>query len=88
MHILLEGLVPYEIKLQLKELIDEVTCLTLRDLNHRIESFDYGYMNRKSKPTTITRETLNGLNDTKLKQTGINLFLQYLFFTYCWELSQ
>ncbi|XP_028395767.1 uncharacterized protein LOC114519789 [Dendronephthya gigantea] len=70
MHILLEGLVPYEMKLLLKELIDEVRCLTLRELNHRIDSFDYGYMNCKNKPTNITRETLSGLNDTKLKQTA------------------
>jgi hypothetical protein len=76
-------MVPYETKLLLKELIDEVRCLTLSELNHRMENFDYGYMNHKNKPTTITRETLNGLNDTKLKQTGINLF-----FIHYWELPQ
>lgn len=73
MHILLEGLVPYETKLMLKQLIDESRCFTLKELNQRIESFDYGYMNKKNKPTAITRETINGLTEAKLKQSGILL---------------
>ena len=73
MHVLLEGLVPYETKLVLKKLIDESRCFTLKELNHRIESFDYGYMNKKNQPTLITRDTINGLNEAKLKQTGIIL---------------
>ena len=71
MHILLEGLVPYETKSLLKVLIDERTCLlTLKELNHRIDIYDYGYMNKKNKPTATTRETINVLTDVKLKQSG------------------
>lgn len=67
MHILFEGVVPYETKRFLKGLIDEKRSLTL---NHRMESFDYGYMHNKDKPTPIARETLNALEDAKLKQNG------------------
>lgn len=78
MHVLLEGLVPYETKLMLKKLIDESRCFTLKVLNQRIESFDYGYMNKKNKPTVITRETINGLTEAKLKQTGTFSVFVYL----------
>ena len=47
MHILLEGVVPYETKLLLKLLIEN-KCLTVKELNSRMDSFDYGYMNRKN----------------------------------------
>ena len=70
MHILFEGVVPYATKQCLKVLIDEKRCLTLRELNNRLESFNYGYMNNKNKPTPIARETLNALDDAKLKQSG------------------
>ena len=69
MHILLEGVVPYETKFLLKLLIDSEKCLTLKELNSRMESFDYGYMNTKNKPSPIGRESIN-LADTKLKQSG------------------
>lgn len=70
MHILFEGVVPYATKQCLKVLIDEKRCLTLTELNNRLESFNYGYMNNKNKPTPIARETLNALDDAKLKQSG------------------
>jgi len=70
MHILFERVVPYETKQFLKVLIDEKHSLTLKALNHRLESFKYGYMHSKDKPTPITRETLNALEDAKLKQSG------------------
>ena len=70
MHLLFEGVVPYATKQCLKVLIDEKRCLTLRELNNRLESFNYGYMNNKNKPTPIARETLNALDDAKLKQSG------------------
>ena len=69
MHILLEGVVPYETKFLLKFLIDDERCMTLKELNSRLESFDYGYMNTKNKPSPIGRDTINSA-DTKLKQSG------------------
>ena len=70
MHILLEGVVPYETKLLLRFLIDNKRLFTLRDLNRKLDSFEYGYMNSKNKPSPIARETLNAASDTKLKQSG------------------
>lgn len=69
MHILLEGVVPYETKFLLKFLIDDQKCLTLKKLNGRLECFDYGYMNIKNKPSPINREVINSA-DTKFKQSG------------------
>lgn len=72
MHILFEGIVPYETKLLLKYLIDERRCFTLKRLNQIVESFDFGFTNRKNKPSYITRESLNAVRDAKLKQSGNN----------------
>ena len=44
MHILFDGVVPCETKRFLKVLIDEKRRLTLKELNHRMESFNYGYL--------------------------------------------
>jgi len=70
MHILFGGVVPCETKRFLKVLIDEKRSLTLKELTHRMESFNYGYLHNKDKPTPIARETLNALEDAKLKQSG------------------
>ena len=70
MHILFDGVVRYETKRFLKVLIDEKRSLTLKELTHRMESFNYGYLHNKDKPTPIARETLNALEDAKLKQSG------------------
>ncbi|XP_015764291.1 PREDICTED: uncharacterized protein LOC107343243 [Acropora digitifera] len=79
MHILFEGVVPYATKQCLKVLIDEKRCLTLRELNNRLESFNYGYMNNKNKPTPIARETLNALDDAKLKQSASQMWCLFRF---------
>jgi hypothetical protein len=71
MHVLFEGIVPYETKLLLKYLIDERRCFTLTRLNQLLESFDFGYMNRKNRPTCLTRESINATKEAKLKQSGI-----------------
>ena len=70
MHIPFDGVVRYETKRFLKVLIDEKRSLTLKELNHRMESFNYGYLHNKDKPTPIARETLSALEDAKLKQSG------------------
>lgn len=48
MHILFEGVVPYQVKLILKYLINERRCFTVKQLNELLASFDYGYTNRKT----------------------------------------
>lgn len=74
MHILFEGIVPYETKLVLKYLIDDRRCFTLKQFNELLESFSFGYMNEKSRPSPLTRETLNCVRDAKLKQSGKYIF--------------
>ena len=69
MHILFEGVVPYETKLLLRVLIDEKKFFTLSTLNQRIASFIFGYMDSKNQPSQIARETING-REAKLKQSG------------------
>ena len=68
-HILFEGVVPYETKLLLRVLIDEKNFFTLSTLNQRIASFIFGYMDSKNQPSQIARETING-REGKLKQSG------------------
>ena len=70
MHILFDGVVRYETNRFLKVLIDEKRSLTIKELTHRMESFNYCYLHNKDKPTPIARETLNALEDAKLKQSG------------------
>ena len=60
MPILFDGVVPCETKRFLKVLIDEKRSLTLKELNHRMESFNYGYLHNKDKPTPIARERMDG----------------------------
>ena len=55
--------------------MDEKRCTTLKELSHRMKSFNYGYMHSKDKPTPIARETMNALEDATLKQSGLFLCL-------------
>ena len=70
MHVLFEGVMPYETKLLLRVLLDEKKYLSINDLNQRLDSFDYGYMDSKNKPTLIVRENIN-CSDAKFKQSGV-----------------
>ncbi|XP_028403169.1 uncharacterized protein LOC114525909 [Dendronephthya gigantea] len=79
MHVLFEGVIPYEMKLLLKVIVDEKKFISLKELNHRIESFDYGYMNAKNKPSQIVRETVNS-SDSKLKQSASQMWCLFRFF--------
>ena len=69
MHLLLEGIVPYEVKLMLKAFILIERYFTLDYLNARIENFPYTAEELRDKPTTIDRQVLVS-NDNKLKQTA------------------
>ena len=69
MHDLLEGYIPYKVKLMLKHFIQEDHLFTLNELNTRIRNFQYGYM--ETKPTVIFPTTFSS-NDTALNQSGRN----------------
>ena len=82
-HVLLEGVIPYETKLLLRVLIDEKRLFTINDFSQRLASFDYGYMESKNKPSPLTRESVNGC-DAKLKQSGkCAIYVLYIYiYTY------
>ena len=61
---------PYKTKQFLKVLTDEKRGLTLKALNHQLESFNYGCVHGKDNPTQIARGTQNALGDAKQKQSG------------------
>jgi hypothetical protein len=68
MHDLLEGVVPYELKLMLASFIFDKRYFTLAVLNARLASFDYGYSDRKNKPTALNEAELRDPQKTSLNQ--------------------
>ena len=77
MHVLLEGVVPYEIKLMLTEFIHNLRYFTLEFLNHRIESFTYGPGD--CKPVPIAEVQVSPGNLRKLHDSGISCFHTKVF---------
>ena len=56
MHDVLEGLLQYDVKELLKYAINEQQLFTLDDLNHSIQSFDYGFPDVSNKPCVTSRQ--------------------------------
>lgn len=69
MHVLLEGAVPFEIKLLLKEFIYNKKYFELSILNERVSSFQYG---RKESRTKLPKrfEVNQILRDSSLNLSG------------------
>ena len=76
MHDVLEGVAPLEVKLLLRQLIYEDNLFTLEQLNDRISSFDYGYMNEKNKPSVILNLRTN---ENAVRQTASQMWCLLLF---------
>lgn len=55
MHDFLEGVVPYELNLFFKFLLSKPK-VTLESLNNKIQSFNFGYLERKNFPSSINLE--------------------------------
>ena len=68
MHDVLEGVLPYKVKMLLVTYITERHYFELSDLNGRIQAFPFGDI-ESSKPTCITSVSLCS-SDKKLKQSG------------------
>ena len=58
MHDLLEGYLPYTLKLMLSHLITQLNLFTLDKLNQLIKNMDYGYA-ETSRPQCLTSESLS-----------------------------
>lgn len=68
MHILLEGVLPLEIKLLLYHFTSVAKFFTLQHFNARLASFLFGYSSGTSKPSKIE---VNHLVDGNLHQSGM-----------------
>ena len=70
MHLLLEGVVPYELKLFLHFCVFDEQFFTIDWLNMQLDSFQYSYL-ENDKPEPILRNDL--LAEKKLKQTSASM---------------
>lgn len=68
MHDVLEGCVPFELKLFVNSLIDS-KIITLDALNERIKFFNYGQKNQSIKPSPIVLEKSNNLIGQRAMQS-------------------
>ncbi|XP_028409272.1 uncharacterized protein LOC114531867 [Dendronephthya gigantea] len=73
MHDVLEGVLQYEVKELLNELINVKKLLTLKELNRRLAEFDYGYYNDANKPSPINEKRLSS-PDHSLKQHAAQMW--------------
>ena len=69
MHDILEGVLQYEVKELLLQLIKVKRLFTLEELNRRAACFDFGYYNDTNKPSPIGENKLNSA-DHSLKLHG------------------
>lgn len=70
MHILSEGIIPYEAALMLYEFIYVKKYVTLTYMNNQIDIFPYSYLDKSNKPEHIEQKDILG---KKLKQTSASI---------------
>lgn len=78
MHDLYEGVVPLVVKLVVKDLIDQ-GAITLGELNSRLTSFSYGFVDKQNRPSPLTLASLmspKGASGQSASQ--MNCLLHYL----------
>lgn len=68
MHVLLEGVIPYELSLMLACFVVDEKYFTTDMLNDRIESFTYSAQEARDKPSTIKIQSLTS-RSTSLSQS-------------------
>lgn len=78
LHDLLEGVVPYELKLLLNYLIEN-KYITVAIVNERINSFDFGYSELSDKPSLLDERVLKS-NDQKIWQSASKMWLLAVYF--------
>lgn len=75
MHIVLEGVIVFELKHFLKYLIEDTNSLTLKKLNSDIKNFHLGHSDATNRPITIKKEDLDHKSSTNLAQTASRMWL-------------
>jgi hypothetical protein len=75
-HDLNQGICKMEVKLALREYVCVKKYITISELNSRLQFFDYGFPDKKNKPSAImTTEYLNKLDSYNLHVTGAQMWL-------------
>ena len=88
MHILFEGVVPFEIKLMLKTFIYEKRFFDLDLLNSRLSSFKYGRNESRTKPPKdFDRKKIAGDSSLGLSGYSCKIFLVNLYHIYLYSVA-
>ena len=64
MHVLLEGVIPYEVSLMLYNFVTEEKYFSMQLLNDRIEWFSYSSQKAKDKPSPIKLQVFTSAKAT------------------------
>lgn len=78
MHDLLEGVFKYDLALILNHLIYYSKYISLENLNNRIETFNYGPVDIRNRPTLITEDNLKRQKTIKMTASEMLCFSKYL----------
>ena len=70
MHDQLEGVLPLEVKLLLKKIVQVQKLITLDQINQRISSFTYGPADQKNKPSPLKQQQIFQSDAATISQTG------------------
>ncbi|KAK3929374.1 Zinc finger protein zfp-2 [Frankliniella fusca] len=74
-HDLNQGVCKMEVKLALREYICKKKYLTIKQLNERVQFFDYGFTDKRNKPSpNFTARSLNDIKSYNLHQTGAQMW--------------
>jgi hypothetical protein len=82
MHDFLEEIVPYELKLILSSFIFDKRCFSLELLNDRLASFNYGYSDRKNKPTALSEVEMRDRQKSTLTQKAAQTMCLFQIFPF------
>lgn len=78
MHDMLEGVCNYDIGLMLKIMVFDLKYFSIDILNNRIELFDYGSIDIRSRPTLISADTLKSKGKIKMSASEMLCFVKNL----------
>jgi hypothetical protein len=73
MHDILEGVIPYEMKLLLEFLVEK-KYIAVNTLNNRMKSFDFGYTETSDKPSEVNEKAYKK-SDQKIRQSASKMWL-------------
>ena len=71
LHDVLEDALQHEVKLVIRKFIQDDRYFTIDEVNQKIDSFDFGYLESKNRPTPLCLSSIANCADHSLKQSGI-----------------